>query len=171
MCNARVAILSILVCVQQPLLNGQTNATNAPDINQAVKSIMNTSVNRCYTTTKEGISRISWVPASNEDVNKIKDLGKAAIPILDGYITAQSKDGFTQLFAVKFLIQIGGRPTETALEHALSSDQWDVTKAQALSGLYQVSTVDALPYIYAALSDPSQLVRQRARELSELYSR
>ena len=64
---------------------------------------------------------------------------------------------------------IGGPSTLGPLERALAQDQWDVTRAAALDGIYQVSPAEAKPYVEAALGDKSQVVRQRAHGLLSLY--
>jgi hypothetical protein len=50
-----------------------------------------------------------------------------------------------------------------------AEDQWEVTRAAALDGLFAVSQVEAKPYVKAALGDMSQLVWRRAHDLWSLY--
>ncbi len=99
----------------------------------------------------------------------MKALGQKAIVPLARYLDLQTKNGFTQLFAVKFLMAIGGPSTSGPLKRAFAEDQWEVTRAAALDGLFAVSQVEAKPYVEAALADKSQLVRQRAHDLRSLY--
>jgi hypothetical protein len=84
-------------------------------------------------------------------------------------LTYNKKNGLTQLFAVKFLIAIGGSYTLGPLKRAFAQDQWEVTRAAALDGIFAVSHAEAKPYMEAALVDRSQLVRRRAHELWSLY--
>ena len=96
-------------------------------------------------------------------------LGQKAIVPLARYVDLRPKNGFTQLFAVKFLMAVGGPPTLGPLKRALAQDQWEVVRAAALDGIFQVSPIEAKPYVEAALGDKSQLVRQYAQHLWTLY--
>jgi hypothetical protein len=72
-------------------------------------------------------------------------------------------------FAVKFLVTIGGSSTLGPLRRAFAQDQWEVTRAAALDGIFAVSQAEAEPDVEAALDDSSQLVRRRAHHLLSLY--
>jgi hypothetical protein len=133
-----------------------------------VKRIMTTVLARCYSKTN-GITRIAFEPPKDQDVAEIKAIGDRAIPLLAAYLDSQQKDGFTQLFAVKFLVAIGGPATFAPLQRASAEDQWEVTRAAALDGMFAVSESRAKLFIKAALEDKSQLVRRRAQALWALY--
>jgi hypothetical protein len=64
---------------------------------------------------------------------------------------------------------IGGSSTLGPLKRAFAQDQWEVTRAAALDGIFAVSQVEAQPYVEAAVVDSSQLVRQRAHHLWSLH--
>ena len=64
---------------------------------------------------------------------------------------------------------IGGSSTLGPLKRAFAQDQWEVTRAAALDGIFGVSPVEAKPHVEAALTDSSQLVRLRAHHLLSLY--
>ena len=96
-------------------------------------------------------------------------LGQKAVAPLARYLDLQQKNGFTQLYTVKFLMAIGGSSTLGPLKRAFAQDQWEVTRAAALDGIFAVSQVEAKPYVEAALGDSSQLVRQTAHHLLALY--
>ena len=51
-------------------------------------------------------------------------LGQKAVAPLASYLDLQTKNGFTQLFAVKFLMAIGGPSTLGPLQRAFAQDQW-----------------------------------------------
>jgi HEAT repeat protein len=129
---------------------------------------MATALSRCYSTVN-GVKRITFEPATNQEFADVEALGQKAIVPLARYFDLQTKNGFTQLFAVKFLMAIGGPSTLGPLKRALAQDQWDVTRAGALDGLFAVSHAEAKPYVEAALGDKSQVVRQRAQHLLSLY--
>jgi hypothetical protein len=149
--------------------------TSDPKSAAVVDQIMATALSRCYSTV-DGVKhsryywkRISFVSATNEEFAQVEALGQKAVEPLARYVDLRPQDGFTQLFAVKFLMAIGGPSTLGPLKRALAQDQWDVTRAAALDGIFQVSPAEAKPYVEAALVDKSQVVRQRAHDLWSLY--
>jgi hypothetical protein len=129
---------------------------------------MTTALSRCYSTV-DGVKRISFEPPTNQEFAEVEALGQKAVAPLARYLDLQQKNGFTQLFAVKFLMAIGGSSTLGPLKRAFAQDQWEVTRAAALSGIFSVSQAEARPYVEAALADKSHLVQQRAQELLALY--
>jgi hypothetical protein len=128
--------------------------------------LLTTALSRCYSTVN-GVRRISFEPPTNQFA-EVEALGQTAVAPLASYLDLQTKNGFTQLFAVKFLMAIGGSSTLGPLKRAFAQDQWEVTRAAALDGLFAVSQVEAKPYVEAALGDRSQLVRRRAHDLWSL---
>jgi uncharacterized membrane protein YqgA involved in biofilm formation len=164
----RALVLSCIVIGYATLGFGQTSD---PKSSAIIEQIMTTALARCYSTTAGGVKRIDFISPTNEEFAQIKALGQKALAPLGRYLDLQTKNGFTQLFAVKFLMAIGGPSTLGPLKRALAQDQWEVTRAAALDGLFAVSQVEAKPYVEAALGDTSQLVRQRARDLWSLYQR
>lgn len=164
-CLCRALVLSCMLSGNASLGSGQTSDAKSSAV---VDQIMTTALSRCYSTV-DGVRRISFVSPTNEEFAEVEALGQEAIVPLARYLDLQQKNGFTQLFAVKFLIAIGGPSTFGPLKRASAQDQWEVTRAAALSGMFRVSRAEAKPYVEAALGDGSQLVRQRARDLWSLY--
>lgn len=120
--------------------------------------------------TVDGVKKISFEPPTNEEVAEVKALGQKAVVPLARYLDLQEKNGLTQLFAVKFLMAIGGSTILSPLKRAFAQqDQWEVTRAAALDGIFSVSRDEARPYVKAALADKSPLVHLRAKELLALY--
>ena len=99
----------------------------------------------------------------------MKALGQDAVVPLARYLDLEAKNGLTQLFVVKFLMAIGGSSTLGPLKRAFAQDQWEVTRAAALSGMFSVSRDEARPYVEAGLADKSHLVQQRAQQLLAMY--
>ena len=170
----RALVLSCMVSGYAALGFGQASDPKSAAI---VDQIMAAALARCYSTV-DGVEgngqkwfshRITFEPATNEEFAQVKALGQKAIVPLARYIDLRPQNGITQLFAVKFLMAIGGPSTLGPLKRALAQDQWDVTRAAALDGVYQVSPAEATPYVEAALGDKSQVVRQRAHDLWSLY--
>jgi hypothetical protein len=164
-----IRLASVLICFASftEVHNG-ISQVSTPTASEVVRQIMTTALSRCYSNI-DGVKRITFEPATSDEFAKVKALGEAAVAPLAEYIDLKSKNGFTQLFAVKFLIALGGTSTWDPLKRALDEDQWEVTRAQALAGLYQLSPSDAKPYVHALLKDGSPLVRQRANDLWQTY--
>jgi hypothetical protein len=147
------------------LVFGQESGSEAPAV---VQQIMTAALARCYSTV-DGVRKISFAPPTDKELDQIKALGQKAIGPLAGYLDLQAKNGLTQLLAVKFLVEMGGPPTFAPLKRAFAEDQWEVTRAVALAGMFSVSQGQAKPFVEAALKDKSQLVRQRAQDLIAFY--
>src|SRR5712692_9545632 len=145
----RALVLSCIVFGYASLGFGQTSD---PKSSAIIEQIMTTALSRCYSTVN-GINRITFQPATNQEFAEVKALGQKAVAPLARYLDLQEKNGFTQLFAVKFLMAIGGSSTLGPLKRAFAQDQWEVTRAAALSGIFAVSHAEAKPYVEAALSD------------------
>ena len=158
-------VLSCIVIGYASLGFGQAND---PKSSAIIDQIMTTALSRCYSTVN-GVKRITFEPLTNQEVAEVEALGQKAVAPLARYLDLQQKNGFTQLFAVKFLMAIGGSSTLGPLERAFAQDQWEVTRAAALDGIFAVSHAEAKPYMEAALGDKSQLVRRRAHDLWSLY--
>ncbi len=163
----RALVLSCIVIGYASLGFGQASD---PKSSAIIDQIMATALSRCYSTVN-GVKRISFEPATNEEFAQVKALGQKAIVPLGRYVDLRPQNGFTQLFAVKFLMGIGGSSTLGPLKGALAQDQWEVTRATALSGMFSVSPDAARPYVEAALTDKSHLVQQRAQELQAFYQK
>jgi hypothetical protein len=161
----RALVLSCIVIGYASLGFGQASD---PKSSATIERIMATALSRCYSTVN-GVKRISFEPPTNQEFAEVEALGEKAVAPLAGYLDLQRKNDFTQLFAVKFLMAIGGPSTLGPLKRAFAQDQWEVTRAAALSGIFAASHDEAKPYVEAALSDSSQLVRRRARDLLNLY--
>jgi hypothetical protein len=139
-----------------------------PKSSAIIDRIMTTALSRCYSTVN-GVKRISFEPATSQEFAEVEALGQKAVAPLSSYLDLQPRNDLTQLFAVKFLMAIGGSSILAPLKRAFAQDQWEVTRAAALSGMFSVSRDEARPYVEAALEDKSHLVQQRAQELLALY--
>ena len=111
------------------------------------------------------------MPAANEEIAEVKALGPKAVAPLATYLDVEPKNGLTQLFAVRFLMAIGGSSTLGPLKRSFAQDQWEVTREVALSAMFAVSEAQAKPYVETALDDKSQVVRQMAQHLWILCER
>ena len=162
-----ISLAAILVLTSIGAADGQQSASpvqKRAGASAVVQRIMSKAQSRWYSQVS-GISRIRFEPATNDEVAEVKALGEDAIPALEHYIDLQPRDDFTQLIAVRFLTEIGSASALPALKKALSHDQWEVTRAAALDGMFIISPSEARSYVAAALTDGSAVVRQHARNL------
>jgi hypothetical protein len=148
---------------------GEAQLEQAPNAEAKVSTIMQHASSR-FTTHLDGVKQISWQPPTDEEISEIRSLGELAVDPLAKYLDSAQKDDLTQLLAVKFLAALKLPSTSTPLKLALAPDRWEITRAAALSTLYDLSQSDAKPYVQAALADKSALVRQRAKSLMDLYA-
>jgi hypothetical protein len=142
----------------------QTMSSQQAAARDVVRSIMSAAIARCYSEVK-GIRRITFVPATDSEIAQVKALGDDALAPLGEYLEMTPPDGFTQLFAVRFLAHVGTPSTLPMLERALAGDQWEATRATALASIYSISPIAASPYVKTALADKSAIVRQTAQRL------
>src|SRR5215831_11200899 len=98
-------VLSCMVSGYASLGVGQASD---PKSSAVVDQIMATALARCYSVMPDGIKRIEFIPATNEEVAEVKALGPKAVAPLARYLDLKQKNGLTQLFAVRFLMAIGG---------------------------------------------------------------
>lgn len=134
----------ILCCILIGYASLGFSQASDPESSAVVDQIMTTALSRCYSTV-DGVKRISFVSPTNEEFAEVEALGQKAVAPLARYLDLQPKNGFTQLFAVKFLIAIGGSSTLGPLKRAFAQDQWEVTRAAALSGIFAASHAEAKP--------------------------
>jgi hypothetical protein len=170
MTQARRCLCGLLVscCIVIGDASLGSGQVSDPKSSAVIDQIMTTALSRCYSTVN-GVKRITFEPVTNQEVAEVEALGQKAVAPLARYLDLQQKNGFTQLYAVKFLMAIGGAFTLGPLKRAFAQDQWEVTRAAALDGIFAVSHAEAKPYVEAALGDSSQLVQQRAHHLLALY--
>ncbi|MBS1840335.1 MAG: HEAT repeat domain-containing protein [Acidobacteria bacterium] len=160
----------VLSCIIGGYISPGFCQTSDPESSAVIERIMANALSRCY-STENGVKKITFEPATSQEFTEVKALGQKAVAPLARYLNLETKNGLTQLFAVKFLMAIGGSSTLGPLKRAFGQDQWEVTRAAALSGIFGVSPAEAKPYVDAALGDESKLVRQRAQDLHSLYGK
>jgi hypothetical protein len=95
----RALVLSCIVIGYASLGFGQTSD---PKSSAIIEQIMTTALSRCYSTVN-GVKRITFEPATDQEFAEVKALGQKAVPPLARYLDLQPKNGLTQLFAVKFV--------------------------------------------------------------------
>jgi len=122
----RALVLSCTVIGYVSLGFGQASD---PKSSAIIEQIMTTALSRCYSTVN-GVKRITFVPATNQEFAEVKALGQEAVAPLAKYLDLQPKNDLTQLFAVKFLMAIGGSSTLGPLKRAFAQDQWEGQQAE-----------------------------------------
>ena len=161
--SAALTIIVIMVFVGAN--TSQAESSRQAAASAVVQQIMSAALSRCYSQVN-GVRRITFVPATNGEVAQVKAVGDDAVAPLAGYLETTPRDGFTQLFAVKFLVAVGTPSTIPVLKRAFADDQWEVTRVVALCGMFSIEPAAARPYVKMALADRSPLVRQYAQRLS-----
>jgi hypothetical protein len=139
------------------------------DASVVIGRIMSSALARCFSRNDGVVKGLTFVPPTNEEVVEVKSLGDDAIAPLASYVDAKSKDDFTQLFAVRFLMALHSPDTFPPLARAFGRDHWEVTRQVALNAMFAVSEQKAKPHVRAALSDESNVVKQSAVHLWSLY--
>lgn len=119
---------------------------------QIVERIMAAALARCYSKV-DGVARITFESPTDQEYETMKGLGAKAVTPLAKYLDVDQKDGFTQLFAVKFLVAIDRPDTFGPLTRAFGQDQWEATRAAALAGMFAVSKIQAKPFVKLGLTD------------------
>jgi len=105
---------------------------------------MTTALARCYSTVN-GVKKISFEPATNQEFAEVEAPGQKAVAPLAKYLDLQPKNGLTQLFAVKFLMAIGGPSTLGPLKRAFAQDQWEVPELPLSMASMQYRTLKPNP--------------------------
>jgi len=113
------------------------------------------------------IKTTTWVPPSQEDIERIREIGQSAIPPLDRAL--DSHRPFEQLLAVRLLGAIGGANVVGPLNRALGSGKANSVRVAALWALRSAPVDLAIPIIQSAVGDPDPLVARHAREVLTDY--
>lgn len=146
----------------------ERSSCQTSEADRVIKRIMSSALARCH-SEHDGIKSLSFVPPTNEEVAEVTAWGDDAIAPLASYVDSKPNDGFTQLFAVRFLMALHSPDTFPPLARAFGRDQWEVTRDAALNAMFALSEQRAKPYVKAALSDESNVVKQSAAHLWSLY--
>ena len=157
-----------LVCILCGYAEDGFSQTTDAAPSATVQRIMTIALSRCYSEVN-GIKKMSFVPATNEEVAEVKALGEEAVAPLARYLDLKPRSDFQRLFAVKFLENVSGTSTLGPLQRAFAQNQWEVTRLVAVNAMFAVSEAEAKPYVEKALGDNSQVVRQRAQDLWVSY--
>jgi hypothetical protein len=123
---------------------------------------MDSSLREGSVSTPEGVNVITAVPVSRENIEKIRAMGKTAIPVLSEY--AKSANSRTQRIAVEFLGQIGGVDSVPPLRDVLLHSRSSANRFIALSWLAQSPPDVARRVLEQVQNDPDALIRNKARE-------
>jgi hypothetical protein len=109
MTQARRRLCGLLVssCIVVGYASLGFGQASDPKSSAVIDQIMTTALSRRYSTV-HGVKRITFEPLTNQEVAEVEALGQKAVAPLASYLDLQEKSGFTQLFAVKFLMTIGG---------------------------------------------------------------
>src|SRR6266478_7779720 len=93
----RALVLSCIVIGYASLGFGQASD---PKSSAIVERIITTALSRCYSTVN-GVKRITFEPATNQEFAEVEALGQKAVAPLAKYLDLQPKNDLTQLFGCK----------------------------------------------------------------------
>jgi hypothetical protein len=161
----------------QQLRTGFASRIDA-ETNHRVGEIMRRALARDYSVVvgwTEGnmpakvVTRISWVPPTNEDYAQITLLGENAVPALAAYVAPDATPGgFVQLLAVDFLASIRSRSVIRPLGQALDQRNWQVARLAALEALGQRQEEEAISLVQSMFGDNDPLISDHAKQILAL---
>src|SRR5215469_472909 len=142
---------------------------SSPTASDIVKRTMAAALAHCHSMTSDGVEAFTFIPPYNDEIERIKSLGSAAVEPLSTYVQAKVDCGFPKidcgfapLFALKFLTALRNPAALGIFQRAFAQDQGEVTRMYALAGMFETSKTAAEPYVKAALEDKSPSVRHMA---------
>ncbi len=127
-----------------------------------VNSLMDRILSRGETHIGDVVAN-TWIPPSEDDLNKIRAIGPNAIPVLDHAL--DSKAPFRQFLAVRLLGTVGGADIVAPLQRVLQLNAPNSVRMAALAALRSAPDSMAVPIIKQHIKDQDPLVAKRARDL------
>jgi hypothetical protein len=115
------------------------------------------------------VKTYTWVPPSQEDVERIREIGHDAIAPLDKALDPPNKRPFQRILAIRLLGEIGGVDVIPPLTRALKAENPNSVRIAALAALVNVPKDLALPIFREAIRDSDPIVARRAQELLTGY--
>jgi hypothetical protein len=165
-------LIVIFICLLAPLeLRCQTECRESDSgckVRQRVREIFQEALDQCVTQLPNGVKVSTFVPPSSQQVEQIKSIGDAAIPVLTEFLNADQ--GFSFHLSLRFLGELGGSRIVRPIAGYLKTSGNPLHRIIALNWLNQAPVKDALIVARETEQhDPDERVRKAARELiSEL---
>ena len=167
-------LLSLSLPAQQVRFIALAQATttqSVTDVDAKVAAIMD-DVLRHGERRVEGdpdVKAYTWLPPSQEDVQRIREIGHDAIAPLSKALDPPYERPFQRILAIRLLGEIGGVDVVPPLTRALKADNPNSVRIAALAALVNVPKDLSLPIFREAVHDADPIVARRAQELLTGY--
>jgi hypothetical protein len=146
----------------------QSNITQGPQDPGTKVSIIMDEILRRGEQQRGQVKMSTWVPPTEEDLDKIRKIGHYAIPILDKALDSPQPN--RPFLAVKLLELIGGPGIVPPLKKALRPFNPNLVRIASLSALRSAPDSLAVPIIRDSVHDSDPVVSDHAaRLLTEYY--
>jgi hypothetical protein len=163
---ALIAVLAVS-CPQITVSAQATSTQTASNADARVGAIMADVLRRGEGHVGDS-KTYTWVPPSQADIERIREVGRDAIEPLSRYLDS-SRRSFQRTLAVRFLGEIGGADVLPPLKRALGPNEPNSVRIEALAALRSVPDELALPIIRNAVHDSDPLVTESAKSLLTDY--
>ena len=142
----------------------QSNITQGPDDPDTKVSIIMDAILRRGEQQQGQVKMSTWVPPTEEDLDKIRKIGHDAIPTLDKALDSRQPN--RPFLAVKLLAVIGGPDIVPPLKKALRPSNPDLVRIASLSALRSAPDSLAVPIIRGRVHDSDPVVSDSATRLT-----
>jgi HEAT repeat protein len=148
-----------------------TTTESVTDVDAKVVAIMDDVLRRGEGRAegRPDVKTYTWVPPSQEDVERIREIGHDAIAPLDKALDPPYKRPFQRILAIRLLGEIAGVDVIPPLTRALKADNPNSVRIAALAALVNVPRDRALPIFREAIHDSDPVVARFAQELLTGY--
>jgi hypothetical protein len=148
-----------------------TTKQSGTDVDAKVAAIMDDVLRRGEGGVEgdPDVKTYTWVPPSQEDVQRIREIGHDAIAPLEKALDPPYTRPFQRTLAVRLLGEIGGADVIPPLKRALKVDNPNSVRIAALAALVNVPKDLALPIFREAVHDSDPIVARLAQELLTGY--
>jgi HEAT repeat protein len=159
------------ICLQTLTLAQATPAQSITDADAKVAAIMDDVLRRGegHAEGRPDVRSYTWVPPSQEDIRRLREIGHDAIAPLDRALDPPCNRPFQRILAIRLLSEIGGVDVIPPLTRALKPDNPNSERIAALAALISVPKDQALSILQEAVDDSDPVVARRAKELLEGY--
>ena len=163
--KAKLAVLFCLIVIGHCLGQGKVaDAQTTAKVRERVDTIIRETIKRGEFTIAEGVSGITRVPPSSEDVEEIKSYGDRAVLPLEEHFS--SGNAFEFELAMRLMGELGGERIIKPLKNVALYDSSARKREYALRWIMQGPWDQAAKVIRQATEhDPDATVREAAKEL------
>jgi hypothetical protein len=163
--------ISASICLQTLALPQATPPQSITDADAKVAAIMDDVLRRGegHAEGRPDVKTYTWVPPSQEDVHRLREIGHDAIAPLNRALNPPYSRPFQAILAIRLLGEIGGVDVLPPLTKALKPNNPNSVRIAALAALISVPKEQALPILQQCVDDSDPVVARRAKELLTGY--